>query len=201
MNARDASDATSGATAGATSAATADAAAESRPPRRPRTAARMRRFRQLSARRWSGLQVLVLEDDDSGLAAAAARLGARAHWHGVAAASADRRDLLPFREASFELVLCPRLAAQPAPAERLLAEAARVLKHRGRLLYDAVAPPLLARARPPGCLPPAETREMLAAVGLTPGAVCGLSRWWPLPAGLRPVAYAGVAAADKPGIY
>lgn len=171
----------------------------------------MRRYAMLG-RGWAGQCTLVLDQDGAALDAALRGAGARptVHWPDTRLAGcgpAGRRDLLPFREASFDIVLCPALSAQPLPPEPLLAEAARVLRNRGRLIYDAVNATALARLilgrshDPARFIGPGEMREMLEAVGLVPGAVIGLGPRALVPRALTAVAYAGVAVADKPGIY
>ncbi len=171
----------------------------------------MRRYAVLG-RGLAGQRALVLDRDGARLVSGLRQAGARptVHWpepEVPASSPAGRRDLLPFREASFDIVLCPALSAQPLPVEPLLAEAARVLRNRGRLVYDAVNATALARLvlgrshDPARFIGPAEMREMLEAVGLVPGAVMGLGPRALVPPALTAVAYAGVAVADKPGIY
>lgn len=171
---------------------------------------------------WSRKRVLVLGAGAGPLAEVLSAAGADAvpHEPSIPESGATRSDLLPFPEASFHLTYCAALTAQPVPAEALLAEGARVLKHRGKLLYDAVnrtAPARLLLLRvmrrmhhdPARFLTPAETREMLQAVGLEPRGLAGLGPrgvdrqgrpvFGPVPT--RAVIYAGWAWADKPGIY
>ncbi|MHA3976254.1 methyltransferase domain-containing protein [Halovulum sp. GXIMD14794] len=171
---------------------------------------------------WARKRVLVLGTGAGPLAKVLTEAGAEAVPHVPAAPdpAAARRDLLPFPEASFDLVWCAALTAQPIPPERLLAEASRVLKHRGKLLYDAVNRTWLARLLlvrvlrraqhdPARFLTPEETAEMLRAVGLAPRGLTGLGpnrltmRGAPVfgPVAALSVVYAGWAWADKPGIY
>ena len=171
---------------------------------------------------WARKRVLVLGPGAGPLAKVLADAGAEAVPHIPAALdpAAARRDLLPFSEASFDLVYCAALTAQPVPPEQLLAEASRVLKHRGKLLYDGVNRTRLARLLlvqvlrraqhgPARFLTPDETAEMLRAVGLAPRGLTGLGphrlsmRGAPVlgPVAALSVVYAGWAWADKPGIY
>ncbi|MBS0123240.1 bifunctional 2-polyprenyl-6-hydroxyphenol methylase/3-demethylubiquinol 3-O-methyltransferase UbiG [Thetidibacter halocola] len=154
----------------------------------------------------------------------ARRAIAAARTHAEATLRAIRYDTgvgerLPYRDASFDAVVCVDVLEHVRDLDRVLAEVARVLKPGGLFLFDTINRTLLARLAvvtmaedvlrllPRGThdprlfIKPAELREGLAAAGLQPGRMTGLGprgltrrgdfTFGPLP--LRSIIYMGLA--------
>ncbi len=130
---------------------------------------------------------------------AAAQLRSAAHGYRTAYCQVARLDDLPFGDGQFDIVLCDHVFDRDIDRRAVLAEAARVLRPHGALMFSCTLPGPLAALRlklSPGRAAPGVPKRLGRRRGITPARMRKLLE----ETGFTPRRSAGLAARGLPGM-